>query len=160
VPVEFLADDEAAVYGRYTGAPSRAGLERAFFLDDADKELIAKRRGAHNRLGFALQLTTVRWLGTFLADPLDVPAEVVAYLAAQLGVADPSCLQRYTERRTTRFEHVEFMKNSAADRRAGYHYEDSVLQAEFSLTQVPDRPLSGRVFFEDVVRCQLGRRPG
>jgi len=33
-----------------------------------------------------------------------------------------------------------------ADRAAGYRYECSVLQAEFSLTQVLDRPVSGRVF--------------
>ena len=44
---------------------------------------------------------------------------------------------------------------SAADRRAGYLYQISVLQAEMSLTQVLDRPLSGRVFFEDVVRSNL-----
>ncbi len=42
-----------------------------------------------------------------------------------------------------------------ADRRAGYRYDLSVLQAEFSLTQVLDRPLSGRVFFEDVIRENL-----
>jgi len=39
-----------------------------------------------------------------------------------------------------------------ADRRAGYRYDISVLQAEFSLTQMLDQPLSGRVFFEEVVR--------
>jgi hypothetical protein len=46
-----------------------------------------------------------------------------------------------------------------ADRAAGYRYELSVLQAEFSLTQVLDRPLSGRVFFEEVIRenLDLGR---
>ena len=32
-----------------------------------------------------------------------------------------------------------------ADRAAGYRYELSVLQAEFSLTQMLDRPISGRV---------------
>jgi hypothetical protein len=42
-----------------------------------------------------------------------------------------------------------------ADRRAGYRYDLSVLQAEFSLTQVLDRPLSGRVFFEEVIRENL-----
>src|SRR4051812_6405396 len=41
------------------------------------------------------------------------------------------------------------------DRVAGYRYELSVLQAEFSLTQVLDRPVSGRVFFEQVIRDNL-----
>ncbi|OJY38859.1 hypothetical protein [Pseudonocardia sp. 73-21] len=44
---------------------------------------------------------------------------------------------------------------SDADRAAGYRYELSVLQAEFSLTQVLDRPVSGRVFFEHVIRDNL-----
>jgi len=44
---------------------------------------------------------------------------------------------------------------TAADRRAGYRYELSVLQAEFSLTQVLDRPHSGRVFFEQLIRDNL-----
>jgi hypothetical protein len=45
------------------------------------------------------------------------------------------------------------------DQRAGYRYEVSILQAEFSLTQVLDRPLTGRVFFEEVIRehLDLGR---
>jgi hypothetical protein len=44
---------------------------------------------------------------------------------------------------------------TAADRRAGYRYELSILQAEFALTQVVDRPLSGRIFFERVIRQNL-----
>ena len=44
---------------------------------------------------------------------------------------------------------------TAADREAGYLYDISVLQAEFSLTQVLDRPISGRVFFEHVIRDNL-----
>ncbi|MHC4997062.1 MAG: hypothetical protein ACYTGQ_18640, partial [Planctomycetota bacterium] len=39
-----------------------------------------------------------------------------------------------------------------ADRRAGYRYDISILQAEFSLTQMLDQPLAGRVFFEEVIR--------
>jgi hypothetical protein len=45
------------------------------------------------------------------------------------------------------------------DRRAGFLYQLSILQAEFALTQVLDRPLSGRIFFERVIRdnIDLGR---
>lgn len=48
---------------------------------------------------------------------------------------------------------------SAADRKAGYRYAVSILQAEFSLTQVLDRPVAGRQFFEEVIRenIDLGR---
>jgi hypothetical protein len=44
---------------------------------------------------------------------------------------------------------------TAADQRAGYRYQLSILQAEFSLTQVLDRPVTGRVFFEEVIRENL-----
>jgi len=44
---------------------------------------------------------------------------------------------------------------TAADRRAGFRYDVSILQAEFSLTQVLDRPVTGRVFFEEVIRENL-----
>jgi hypothetical protein len=46
-----------------------------------------------------------------------------------------------------------------ADRAAGYRYDISILQAEFSLTQMLDRPVSGRVFFDEVIRenLDLGR---
>ena len=57
------------------------------------------------RAGFALQLVTVRWIGMFLEDPLDVPVEVLDFVAGQLEVADPSQVKRYTERAKTRFEH-------------------------------------------------------
>jgi hypothetical protein len=48
---------------------------------------------------------------------------------------------------------------TAEDRAAGYRYDSSILQAEFSLTQVLDRPLTGRIFFEEVIRenLDLGR---
>jgi hypothetical protein len=41
------------------------------------------------------------------------------------------------------------------DQTAGYRYEISILQAEFCLTQMLDRPVSGRIFFEQVIRDNL-----
>ena len=48
---------------------------------------------------------------------------------------------------------------TAFDQEAGYRYDLSILQAEFSLTQVLDRPAQGRIFFEQVIRenLDLGR---
>src|SRR4051812_1110901 len=106
MPVEFLSDDEAAAYARYTGTPSQAELAKVCFLDDEDLKLIARRRGPHMKLGFALQLVTVRYLGVFLENPIDVPSAVLDFVADQLGIADPSCVKAYTERRNTRFEHA------------------------------------------------------
>jgi hypothetical protein len=59
----------------------------------ADRELIESKRRAHNRLGFAVPPTTVRFLGVFLDNPDDVPVEVVDYLADQLAIADSSVLK-------------------------------------------------------------------
>jgi hypothetical protein len=44
---------------------------------------------------------------------------------------------------------------TAHDRKAGFRYDLSIIQAEFSLTQVLDRPLTGRHFFEQVIRENL-----
>jgi hypothetical protein len=48
---------------------------------------------------------------------------------------------------------------TAEDQAAGYCYDVSILQAEFSLTQVLDRPVAARIFFEQVLRdnMDLGR---
>ena len=45
------------------------------------------------------------------------------------------------------------------EQQAGYRYQASISQVEFALTQVWDRPVSGRIFFEEVIRenIDLGR---
>jgi len=76
-------------------APSWSGSSS--FLDD-DRDLIALRRSDGHRLGMAVQIGTVRYIGTFLGDdPLAVPWEVVDYLAGQLGIEDASCVKSYAE---------------------------------------------------------------
>jgi hypothetical protein len=51
VPVESLTDEQAEAYGTFTEEPTRPELERFFFLDDDDRDLIALLRTDAHRLG-------------------------------------------------------------------------------------------------------------
>lgn len=98
MPVEFLTDDQVRAYGTFPAEITRSEVERFFYLDTFDRNLIALRRTDHHRLGYALQIGTMRCVGRFLEDPLDAPWPAVEYLAEQLEIADPSCVKRYTDR--------------------------------------------------------------
>ncbi len=116
MPVSFLTAEQERRYGRYAGEPSADQLARHFHLDDADRELAGAKRWDHMRLGFAVQLGTVRFLGTFLEDPVAVPTGVAVDLARQLGIASAHCLTRYREGRA-HWQH-------AREIRAGFGYRD------------------------------------
>jgi len=102
---DFLTSEQRASYGGFAGEPSRAQLERYFRFEGDDALRIRDRRRAHNRLGFAIQLGTVRFLGTFLSSQLEVPAGVVGYVAEHLGV-DAACFAEYAERFQTQHDHA------------------------------------------------------
>jgi hypothetical protein len=69
-------------------------------------------------------------------------------LADSLG---PSQLQSFLAKWQDRLP----LPLSASDRAAGYDYKLSVRQLEVSLTQIMDRPVAGRQFFEEVIRDNL-----
>nr|WP_240937268.1 DUF4158 domain-containing protein [Chromobacterium haemolyticum] len=88
MPVGFLTQEQRDGFGRYVGQPSREELERYFHLSDDDHKTIGSLRGDHNRLGYATQLTTVRYLGTFCDEFSSVPQIVLHSLCRQLAIPD------------------------------------------------------------------------
>lgn len=107
---DFLTAELKARYGQFMGEPNETQLTRYFHLDETDLAFISERRGAQNRLGFALQLTSVRFLGTFASDFSLIPANVQKFVAAQLSIGDISVLADYAQRKTTKREHTALIR--------------------------------------------------
>ncbi|GAA2263530.1 hypothetical protein GCM10010415_28800 [Streptomyces atrovirens] len=51
-----ITDEQAEAYGTFTEVPTRPELERFFFLDDDDRDLIVLRRTDAHRLDMAVQI--------------------------------------------------------------------------------------------------------
>ena len=86
MPARVLSPAQRDSDGQYLGDPSTHELARDCHLDDSDHTQIVETRGDANRLGFALPLTTVRFVGTFLDDPTAVPPAVLATMSRQRGI--------------------------------------------------------------------------
>jgi TnpA family transposase/DNA-binding MarR family transcriptional regulator len=81
-------------------------LRKYFTLTEADLAQVELCRGAINRLGFAVQLCTLRWLGYFLREMQGVPEAVIETMARQLGLL-PISLESYPQHENTEQEHQE-----------------------------------------------------
>lgn len=55
MPVDFLTDEQYHSYAKYPEALAQDQLDKYFYLDDKDKELIDACRRDYNKLGYALQ---------------------------------------------------------------------------------------------------------
>ena len=84
-----------------------------------------------------MQLATVRFLGTFLSNPAEVPRGVVAYIARQLGIAEIEGLSRYATGEK-RWDHA-----AAIRRHYGYHDFHKGTEAAALTRWLANRPWIG-----------------
>lgn len=115
MPVDFLSSEQELKYGKFTDEPTAEQLAKYFWLDDQDRVIVNRMRNDTNRLGYAIQLGTVKFLGTFLSDPTDIPSNVSHYVAQQLNINE-SCIKSYNNSRT--------FHNHAQEIRQLYGYHD------------------------------------
>ena len=106
MPGQFLTTAERERWDRFPPEIVEADLVAFFTLSLADRGHLPVKIAAHNRLGFALQLCAIRYLGFCPADLATVPLPAVTYLARQVD-ADPKELSRYGARAHTRTDHLQ-----------------------------------------------------
>jgi TnpA family transposase len=124
-----LTAEQKSQHGKFSGEPNELQLARYFHLDEADLEFISNRRGDHNRLGFALQITSIRFLGGFLSDLNVVPISVQRFVAAQLSI-EISVLSNYAKRTFTKYDHSVLIREQ-------YGYSDfNELHWKFRLSRL------------------------
>ena len=106
MPGDFLNDTERERLRRFPAEIPLEDLIGYFTLSERDRVLVRGQRRDHNRLGFALQVCALRYLGFVPAKLHSAPPAAVGHLAEQLGVA-PRCLAQYGERSQTRTGHLQ-----------------------------------------------------
>jgi TnpA family transposase len=117
MPVQFLSQADHDQLNRFPQEVSQEDLNSFFFLSSADHQEMDPIRGDYNRLGFALQLGCLRYLGFFPDDLLQIPQMVVQYIAQQLAVV-PELLAFYGKRTSTQRQHQRKIQQLAGYRRA------------------------------------------
>ena len=80
-------------------------LIRHYTFAEPDLSAIRQRRGAHNRLGFAVQLCYLRYPGLALPPDAQPPTPLLVLVGRQLGI-DPDLWAQYAQRPETRREHL------------------------------------------------------
>src|SRR6185436_16525313 len=81
MPVQLFTEAERAQRDRFPEVIASEDLVIFFTLSDRDHESIPHYSASHNRLGYALQLCALRFLGFVPDDLSSAPAEAVAFVA-------------------------------------------------------------------------------
>ena len=106
MPGQFLTSAERERLERFPSAVAPADLIAFFTLSESDLAQIPVKASPHNRLGFALQLCALRYLGFSPDDLTTAPADVVQHLATQVK-ASPDSVVEYGQRAQTRTGHLQ-----------------------------------------------------
>jgi hypothetical protein len=106
MPGTFLTTAERERLSRFPASVSPPDLMTYFALSDHDHAFLDPYRSDSTRLGVALQLCSMRYLGFCPVQISTAPHEVIRYLAAQLHVPSET-LGAYGNRAKTRQGHVQ-----------------------------------------------------
>ncbi|MGB7795196.1 MAG: DUF4158 domain-containing protein, partial [Pseudonocardiaceae bacterium] len=145
-----------AGYGRFPFPIDRDWLGQVTHLSAADVALVRRRTDPTTQLGFAVQLTTIRAIGTVLPDVTQVPVLFVTAVADQLLIAEPIPLLADYAQVPVRWRH-------AGEIRERYGYQGFAGAARWLFTkwlyrQAWEDDLSAAILFRTAHHQLLARR--
>lgn len=123
---QFFSSAEIQELESWPAELGRDELVRYFRLAGEDVDWVNRTaRGAPNKIGLAVQLCALPWLGFVPDDVRSAPSAAVARLATQVGV-EAGALRYYGSRGQTRTDHLRLVakrlgwRAAEADGRAGW----------------------------------------
>ena len=116
MPIGFLTQAERERLRRFPEHIPEDDLSVFFLLSETDQQAVNRQQEDHTRLGFALQLCTLRYLGFVPHDLGTAPSSAIAYVAEQLGVP-PEAIQSYGSRIPTLQPRFDYSTNLLLSRK-------------------------------------------
>ncbi len=140
MPVNFLSEAERERFNSFPADLSSDDLIAFFTLSENDLQQIPKTASATNRLGFALRLLLLRFLGFQLLDVSKIPQTVVKYVAGQIAVSSEE-IASYGERDATQTAHRQAVENYLGFRHPASDDIERLDQWLFERALEHDRPM-------------------
>lgn len=97
---ELLTSSQRAYFYEIPEGMDQRKIVRYYTISDEELKIINRQRGAANKLGFAIQITYLRFPGRPLSANEKVPDFIVHKIAKQIGIL-PLAIQNYARGRDT-----------------------------------------------------------
>ena len=110
MPKRFLKSDHRETLSNFPATVDEHDVIIHFLLTPTDLALVNLNRTNTQRLGFAILLCALRYLGFFPTDVMSIPENALAYLVQQLACV-PGDLLTYGKRPKTRREHQNIIRD-------------------------------------------------
>ena len=128
---ELLSPTQRLQFTEIPDSITTRDIARYYTFSNDELKVIKERRRPHNRLGFAVQLSYLRFPGRVWSLGEIVPESVLFYIASQLKL-DPTIITEYSQRDTTRREHLAEIQNNF-----GFHTFNTSTYKQFSKWLLP-----------------------
>jgi TnpA family transposase len=162
MPVSFLTQGERERLQSFPKEISPEDITAFFTLSETDIDLVQKQHGDYNRLGFALQLCLLRYLGFSLHNLTDLPENLIAYVARQLNLNSID-LSKYGKRSPTRTIDLQLIQKYLGFRKATTSEFNSLSRWLLERALEHDKPslllqqASEKLYQEKIVRPGITR---